>query len=309
MTYSQNIKDHRKSKYKFIMSKQGLIAYDKEKPITIRLNHEETNRLLNKNINFNKYDYFCEVAHLEISNRCNLHCEYCYVGNKCGDELDTAEWKYIIKNLARYGVFQVSFGGGEPTMRPDLLELASWVDKCSMNLGMTTNGSNMKKFNPDNLRRYFKQINISWHGSPDVFEEALDYLKKANIPRGINYCYSKLLAEDEDTVKLLAKEYDAELLYLVYKPVVKDFKNQILPEDVYKAAKISADEGLKVAVDGPCVNKCLMKRKFVDVDSLGNVYPCSFVRNPLGNLLKESFKKVWENRGYQDVCPYVKLNK
>lgn len=57
-------------KYRFVMSKEGLITYDKDKPVTIRFNRKETEDLFKRKINFDKFDNFCEVAHLEISNNC-----------------------------------------------------------------------------------------------------------------------------------------------------------------------------------------------------------------------------------------------
>lgn len=309
MTFSVSINDQKRSKYKFVMSKQGLIAYDKEKPTTVRFNEQETDELLKKKIDYNKYDYFCEVAHLEISNRCNMDCTYCYVSDKNGIELSTRDWKSIIDNLAMAGIFQVSFGGGEPTLRKDLITLARYVSKRGMNLGMTTNGSNLQDFNPKLLRKYFKQINVSWHANMEVFEEALIFLHKNGIPRGINYCFSKKMAEDNNIITYAAKKYDAEILYLVYKPIIKDTQNQISPQEVYRVAKKAANDGLKVAVDGPCVNQCLMKQKFVDVDHYGNVYPCSFIRTPIGNLLRMDFREIWKRRGPQEECPYVQFTK
>jgi len=117
------------------------------------------------------------------------------------------------------------------------------------------------------------------------------------------------MSRDNDIVTYLAKEYDAEILYLVYKPIRKDTRNQVSPQDVYRVAKRAADDGLKVAVDGPCVNQCLMKKKFVDVDHYGNVYPCSFIRTPIGNLLKTDFRDIWKRRGPQEECPYVQFVK
>jgi MoaA/NifB/PqqE/SkfB family radical SAM enzyme len=108
-------------------------------------------------------------------------------------------------------------------------------------------------------------------------------------------------------IKFLANEFNAEILYLVYKPVIKDLRNQISGKEVYKVAKVAANEGLHVAVDGPCINQCLAKKKFIDVDHAGNVFPCSFVREPMGNLLKSSLKDIWKNRGPQIKCPFVKF--
>jgi len=295
--------------YRLQMSRDGLIAYQQDIPMTIRFNRQETEDMLHEQIDFSKHDYFCEVAHLEISNECNLNCVYCYNTNKNGFNLDTHSWKSIIANLARAGVFQVSFGGGEPTMRSDLIELAIHVHKLGMNLGMTTNGIKIPNMDAPDLKKYFKQINVSWHQNENVVRAALNFLANNSIPRGINYAFSKEMAKDNDTVKALAKEFNAELLYLVYKPVIWDVQNQIEPKDVYAAAKKAANEGLLVAVDGPCVNKCLMKRKFVDVNYNGAVYPCSFVRRPMGNLLYHSFTDIWKSKGEQEECPYVDLKK
>jgi len=297
-----------RNKYKFRMSKDGLIAYNTNKPMTVRFDREETESLVG-NVDFNKFDDVCEVAHLEISNTCNLNCPYCYVRDKAGKELSTEDWKKIISNLAAAGVFQVSFGGGEPTLRKDFIELAKHVQKCGMNLGMTTNGIKLIGWNPAKLRRYFKQINISWHDNPWAVMTALEFLYLNKIPRGINYCFSKEMSLRNSVVKELARKYKAEILYLVYKPVKDDWENQIAAEKVYKTAKQAASEGLKVAVDGPCINQCMMKRKFVDVDHLGNVYPCSFMRHSLGNLQNQDFKDIWRNRGEQEECQFVHLKK
>lgn len=305
----ENIKEQKRNNSKFIMSCDGLIVYKPDTPLTIRFNREETNKLLEDRVDYSKYDNHCEVAHLEISSKCNMHCSYCYVGKKDKKDLTTKQWCDIINNLANAGIFQVSFGGGEPTLRTDLFELAKEVQENGMNLAMTTNGVSLIRLDGNKLKKYFKQINVSWHGNAEIFEEALMFLQDHEIPRGINYTYSRSYAWHNGMVKYLAKEYDAELLYLVYKPVIKDKKNQIKASDVYKVAKISSDEGIRTAVDGPCVDICLAKKKFIDVDCGGNVLPCSFIRKPIGNLLEKDFKEIWKHRGQQEECPYVKIGK
>lgn len=57
---------------------------------------------------------------------CNQKCLHCYAAGQPEaevQELDTAGWKRVLDALRRAGVPQVTFTGGEPTMRADLVEL------------------------------------------------------------------------------------------------------------------------------------------------------------------------------------------
>lgn len=299
-----------------VMTNSGLVVYERDTPLTVRFDRKETDKLVKKKIDYDKFDDHCEVAHLEISNVCNMDCKYCYVQSKNrfkdfsfpenSGALTDEHWKIIIKKLKDYGIFQITFGGGEPLLRTSFPDLAYHAKELGLNVGMTSNGVYIPKVLPAILEN-FRQINISWHQNLDVVEKALQHLWMNKIPRGINYCFSKKMAEDNETVKLLAREYEAELLYLAYKPVVGDYDNLILPADVYKVAKEAHNEGLKVAVDGPCVGKCMMKKRFVDIAHNGDVYPCSFIRTSIGNILKDDFKNIWKNRGRQEPCPYLEM--
>jgi len=64
---------------------------------------------------------------------CPLHCVGCYASKQSGmtisKELDTGEWKKIIDNCRQANIPQLTFTGGEPTQRKDLVELiahAKW---------------------------------------------------------------------------------------------------------------------------------------------------------------------------------------
>jgi PqqA peptide cyclase len=62
----------------------------------------------------------------ELTHRCPLQCPYCsnpLALEKAGVELDTATWLRVLDEAADLGVLQVSFSGGEPTLRRDLEDL------------------------------------------------------------------------------------------------------------------------------------------------------------------------------------------
>lgn len=59
---------------------------------------------------------------------CNLKCRHCYAAGQYAanaEELTTAEWKEIIDRCRKANIPQLTFTGGEPMMRTDLVELIS----------------------------------------------------------------------------------------------------------------------------------------------------------------------------------------
>ena len=100
---------------------------------------------------FTRLPVLGEVA---LTYRCNERCRFCYAGcgpageSPCGagrrdaPELATEEWKRIIRILkeeAKIPFF--SFTGGEPLLRPDLEELASFAASLGLRTNLITNGS------------------------------------------------------------------------------------------------------------------------------------------------------------------------
>jgi sulfatase maturation enzyme AslB (radical SAM superfamily) len=58
--------------------------------------------------------------------QCNLRCVHCYATATCQpapDELNGDEARAMIDDIGRFGSPVILFSGGEPTMRPDLMEL------------------------------------------------------------------------------------------------------------------------------------------------------------------------------------------
>jgi len=60
---------------------------------------------------------------------CNQKCLHCYAAeqeNANVSELSTKEWKKVIDKCRRIGIPQITFTGGEPTLRKDLTELIDY---------------------------------------------------------------------------------------------------------------------------------------------------------------------------------------
>lgn len=78
-----------------------------------------------------------------ITRRCNLHCVHCYTDSHDQEykgELTNAEGKAFIDDLARFGIPALLFSGGEPLLRPDLFDLASYAVSKGLRPVLSTNG-------------------------------------------------------------------------------------------------------------------------------------------------------------------------
>jgi len=279
------------------LTPQGLVVYDKATCTTFRFNPEETRKL-----GYTKLpsDTTPEVVHLEVSDRCNLNCSYCYVEKK-GEELSTEQWKKVIQDLSQNGIFQITFGGGEPFIRDDLIELARFANGKGLNVAVTTNGTLLDKFSDLSA---FRQINISYHRKIDIMEQALSLLRKKGVRAGINFLLSREYETFLSTAAELAKEFESELLLLMYKPVRGDWENQISAREMITIAR-ELSKSVPVAVDSMVLRHCYANDRFCDISSTGELFPCSFVRTSQGNVVEHDFATVWRYRNRARViCPY-----
>jgi radical SAM protein with 4Fe4S-binding SPASM domain len=75
---------------------------------------------------------------------CNLNCVHCYADSRLREysgELTTAEGRAMIEDLARFSVPALLFSGGEPLMRPDLLDLVGHARERGIRPVLSTNGT------------------------------------------------------------------------------------------------------------------------------------------------------------------------
>ncbi len=78
-----------------------------------------------------------------ITQRCNLKCQHCYAAGEANvaQELTTEECLRAIDGFAEFGCPVVLFSGGEPFIRPDILELAAYAREKGLRVVFSTNGT------------------------------------------------------------------------------------------------------------------------------------------------------------------------
>ena len=106
---------------------------------------------------------------VDVINICNLHCTHCYWWlnrkNDGQDHLSAEEWRVIIRNtFKKQHIFVVTLVGGEPTMRPDIIEV--FCEEMPKRVCVVTNATyTLKRF--DNLYFYW----VSMDGSERIHDQ------------------------------------------------------------------------------------------------------------------------------------------
>jgi Fe-coproporphyrin III synthase len=105
---------------------------------------------------------------VDVINVCNLHCTHCYwwLNRKNEDQdLSADEWKQIIRRtFKKQKIFVVTLVGGEPTMRPDVIEV--FCKEMPKRVCVVSNGTYpLKRF--DNLYFYW----ISLDGTEKIHDQ------------------------------------------------------------------------------------------------------------------------------------------
>jgi len=109
-----------------------------------------------------------------VTKACNLKCVHCYAKaseSSHEKELTTREGLTMLDDLAGFGVPVVLFSGGEPLVREDLVELASYAVHKGMRAVISTNGTLITQ----DKARELKDVGLSYVGvSLDGLEEVND---------------------------------------------------------------------------------------------------------------------------------------
>ena len=84
-----------------------------------------------------------KIISWNTTNACNMYCAHCYrdAGCKAEEELSTEEGKKLLSEIAKAGFKIMIFSGGEPLMRPDILELVKYASDLHMIPVFGTNGT------------------------------------------------------------------------------------------------------------------------------------------------------------------------
>ena len=265
---------------------------------------------------------------------CNLKCLHCYAAGQphsAEKELSTEEWKKIIDRLKEIGIPQITFTGGEPTMRDDLLELIEYGQWFITRLN--TNGVKLtKEYCEALMNASLDSIQITFYSSDrdihnklvgaESFDKTAEGIKNAlaaNLSVSVN---TPLCTLNEDYVSTLKYLHELGVIYVTCSGLIttgnaaKD-ESASLQLDRERISAILRDavsycfaNGMEISftspgwvdddlcdelgISTPNCGACLSN---MAITPGGNVVPCQswLSGGILGNILEDSWDKIWNS--------------
>jgi radical SAM protein with 4Fe4S-binding SPASM domain len=170
-------------------------------------------------------------VHVAVTSRCGAGCEGCYLDARPdGIEPPRSAIEERFDALAAAGVFTVAFGGGEPTLRDDLGDLAEAARQRGITPVVTTSGLGLGERKIAHLTR-FAQVNVSYDGHAEAYESvrgfdgsgaaeaAITRLAAAGVTVGVNVVLTRTTFDQLAATLRRAQELGArEAQLLRYKP-------------------------------------------------------------------------------------------
>jgi len=166
-----------------------------------------------------------------ITNRCNLRCDHCYMaadGHVLPEELSDEETIDLVRRMGEAGVPVVFLSGGEPMMRPNFWEILAEVNAQGVRPTISTNCTMIDEATAKRLKEYgVRWIATSMYGPaefhdtmvgvPGTHARVLQAIKALRA-EGVGVVLKTALSQDTwpyifDIIQM-AKDHDCGMIYI-----------------------------------------------------------------------------------------------
>lgn len=265
---------------------------------------------------------------------CNQKCLHCYASGEMlsnAEELTTSEWKKVIDKLKDSMVPQLTFTGGEPTIRKDLVELiehSKWfVTRLNTNGILLSKGLCEELYNAslDSVQITFYSSEKDLHNmlvGGDHFDKTVEGIKNAIKAKLDVSCNTPLCSINKDYVSTIRFLKDLGVKYFSASGLIPSGNannenseiTKLSKEEITKIIKEAYEycrgNGLELSFTSPgwIDEKELSRMKMITpscgaclsnmaIAPNGEVIPCQswLFEEGFGNILDVSWKKIWNH--------------
>ncbi len=269
------------------------------------------------------------------TNACNMYCDHCYrdAGCKAEEELNTAEAKTLLEQIARAGFKIMIFSGGEPLTRPDIVELVAYATSLGLRPVFGTNGTlitldlakQLKAAGAMGMGISLDSMNAAKHNEFRRFPEAWE-----GAVRGMRNCREAGLAFQIHTTVMDWNSHELEAItdfavaegavahhffFLVPTGRATSIEAESLRAEAYEETLtriLQKQKEVPIELKPTCAPQfmriakqmdlklrfgrgCLAGTSYCIISPRGQVQPCAYLNMPLGDVRKTPFDEIWRN--------------
>lgn len=255
---------------------------------------------------------------LELTHHCNFRCQHCYIPDfQAPDLLTTQRVMELLDELADMGTLYLVFTGGEFLLRKDWIDIARRARQLGFSLAVLTNGALIDETIADQLAEVHAYVEISFYandrqvfeaitqkqGSFDATLRGIELVRHRGLQLELNIPIMTLNRESYQGALEFANEIGAvgsSFAKILSKkdgdpePIKMRLPNEALPGVFAENPNLGcAVEPRDPAHDsGPL---CAAGVRYANITSSGDVLACNIMPVVAGNVLKTSFREIWEN--------------
>lgn len=293
----------------------------------------------------------------EITSKCNLKCVHCRSSSGIHSSVGSftpEKARGFLDEIATFAKPVIVLTGGEPLMRPDVFEIASYGTEKGFRMALATNGLLVNDEVCENIKKSgIRIVSLSLDGSTaathDDFRQqegsfqgvmnAAEFFRKHEIPFIVNSSFTKRNQHEIEGCYKTAKSIGASAWYMFLivptgrgEEIMKELVSKEDYEDILEWHYGIEREELEMMVRPTCAPQyyrvwkqksdeegkgtdrrnlsfgtgggkgCIAAQSICFVSSEGNVFPCSYFPLSAGNVLEESFEKIWkESKIFNDI--------
>lgn len=254
----------------------------------------------------------------EVTNSCNYGCRYCIFSStsrKPAEELDTERIYQTIDGLKAEGFTHIKVTGGEPFMRPDLIDILRYIERAGFKLDISTNAAFITEEVTQQLSALdLEMVHVSLDGHTQELQETIRG-KRTYEPtmRGLNLLvntglyirigcviYQNNQNELHNITKFCADLGCDEVIFSIMEPVGRmrnranmlcDRPLQDMQDDIERlkteyTGQIKVSGNFAETISEGC-STCPGGEKFLFIDHKGQVSPCTWVSEHRPNYIAQ----------------------
>lgn len=273
---------------------------------------------------------------LDLTYRCNERCVHCYLDHHDHGEMNTAEIKQLLEEMAESGVFILTLSGGEIMLRKDFFEILEYARRqLSFCVKLKTNAVLIREEEAARIRDLgVESIQISIYSHrpeihdaitlvPGSLKRSLDaacFLKS----QGLRVIFANVLMvqnlQDYQGVRALAEEMGIECTMDPTITPMMDGDRSVLSLNIDRGSlhQLFRDESLVMDAEEACGVEdaaqdtlqhlpCSAGHTTCYVSPYGDVYPCVQFPFPTGNVRKQRFIDIWRHSDRMNEVRSIRL--